>query len=979
MWLAAAFRSSMRKALSFRGRASRTEFWSLPLWLGATGAALSAGVAVFAFLTSVCGGAGFGFVPRGSAAFFSLLTAACAAALWALLLWGLAAFLSVLVRRLHDIGISGWLALPFGLLLFLPGLIIASLPSQAGPNAWGPPPTPAAPGPRFRLPLGRAACALVAFWAALTAASFVLDRLERRAAFAAFADLSRHEATDLWAAPAAVNSLSRGLDMVYLPGWEKAPWFDSLRTWGADAGLACLRELHGTERVVAGFALVVPEAAEGRAVRLCEDWLGIPLADPTEAGKDGLLADADRPSGERALVFFKPPEPKSEDPMKRVRFFILLHSIDETIAALVGSGDLPPRWIARIRDPAVRGRTALRAAIDKPGSFSELETFFPKDDATLVAFLREQVLARGRDSETSRAESLFRLALDRLSDQAAPELAELLRDRPDLPPQTAGALLDRLAAADAEAAFDSARRLFLAVLEEDRKDADPSAARTLVAWEQFGRLLHNDDFLRDVLLRRLSWCEPPETSAARPDAAALRDKERHWALTARVTMVLLPAFSDEDERRAVVHEMLRFGRLRANAFAEWRADHASEHDLRSYARNHGGEFLVFSAVRPENAQGRRFCVPFGPAGSPPLRVFAGRIVPRFAPPSPPPVPTVSKAPGAHYGFRRRSDGWYESENKGVHSSIAVSRVRLSLTGPRTLTVEFVNHAEAGYDYGVFGKLDRSLSTTSSSSDDPLLSCNDSDRNVSRIQRLTYNVPAGDHYFDVKFRKDSSQSSNADSLCFRAFFDEDDSGEADVSVESVPGATYGFSRRNGWFESRNKGVHNSCALARIQLSLPESDELVIEFVNDAEKGYDYGLFGKLDRALSTSYYGTSDVRLDCSDSSRNHSSIQRITYPVPAGRHFIDVMFKKDGSNSSGADTLRFRTSLASAEATSAPESPVPADRLLNVLFGEGGVGAPPRNNGRADVAGFLAGNSDGRGGLLGDLVRLPANNASIQP
>ena len=976
MWLAAPFRSSMRKALSFRGRAARSEFWALPPWMAAGGLALTAGVAGFAILATACGEAGFGFVPRGGSAFFSLLASACAAGCGALLLWGLTAMLSALVRRLHDVGLSGWLALPFGLLLFLPGFIVAILPSQNGPNAWGPPPAPVTAGTRRRFPWSGAACALLALWAALTAASFALDRLERRAVFAAFDGLSRHEAADLWAAPAvSVRSFSQGLDLVSIPETENASWNDSLSSWDADASLVCLRELRGTERVVAGFALEVPEAAEGRAAGLCADWLGVPLADPTEADADGLLADADRPDGRRTLVFFKAPDPDSGDPTRMARFCILLHSVDETIAALVASGDLPLRWIARIRDPAVRGRTALRIAMGAPESVPELTAFFPEDDATLVAFLREDLLAPGRTVSAARTERLFHLALNRLSDQAAPDLAEMLRDHPDLPPKLAGDLLARLAAADAEAAFGAARRLFLAALERDLQESDPKASRTLVSWEQFGNDLRDDDFLRDVLLRRLSWCAPPEAADARSNSAAVREKERKWTLTARVTETLLPAFSDERNRRAVVDEILRFGSLRANAFAEWREEHPSENDLRNYAQSHRGEFLVFSDVRPEKGRGRRFRVPFGPAGAPPLLVFAFRNVPRFASPAPPPAPTVSTAPGASYGFRRLSDGWYESQNKGVRSSAAAARVRLSLSEPRTLTVEFVNHAEARYDYGVFGKLDHSISTDR----DILLSCNDSSRNGSHVQRLTYEVPAGDHYFDVKFLKDSSQDSNADSLRFHAFFEEEDDNEPYVSVESVPGATYGFSRQNGWFESRNKGVHNSCALARVRLSLPEPDELVIEFINDAEAGYDYGLFGMLDRAFSTSYNDNSDAKLSCSDSSHNRSSVQRISYRVPAGRHFIDVKFRKDGSNSSGADTLRFRTSLPSAEAATMPESPVPVARLLNALFGEDGVGTHPRNNGFADVAGFLAGDTENRGALLGDLVRLPANNASPQP
>ena len=73
--------------------------------------------------------------------------------------------------------------------------------------------------------------------------------------------------------------------------------------------------------------------------------------------------------------------------------------------------------------------------------------------------------------------------------------------------------------------------------------------------------------------------------------------------------------------------------------------------------------------------------------------------------------TVTTAPGASYGFNLNSStGYYVSTNAGVGSSASVARVNLDLPVRCLVKFTFINSGEATYDFGVFGKVDTTLST-----------------------------------------------------------------------------------------------------------------------------------------------------------------------------------------------------------------------------------------------------------------------------
>ena len=146
--------------------------------------------------------------------------------------------------------------------------------------------------------------------------------------------------------------------------------------------------------------------------------------------------------------------------------------------------------------------------------------------------------------------------------------------------------------------------------------------------------------------------------------------------------------------------------------------------------------------------------------------------------------TVGTRSGASYGFNLNGSGYYESTNKGVNNSAAVARVTFDLESDCLVTFSYINYAEATYDYGIFGKIDTALGTSSSADSGAYYSCNASNTNTSRVQTLTYNLSAGSHFIDVKYRKDSSQNENNDSLQFKLELEAISGGSYTYTLEDV---------------------------------------------------------------------------------------------------------------------------------------------------------------------------------------------------
>ena len=135
---------------------------------------------------------------------------------------------------------------------------------------------------------------------------------------------------------------------------------------------------------------------------------------------------------------------------------------------------------------------------------------------------------------------------------------------------------------------------------------------------------------------------------------------------------------------------------------------------------------------------------------------------------------TEKVTGASYGFNLNSStGYYVSTNGGVGSSASVARVNFDLESDVLVTIQYINQGESQADYGMFGKIDTTVSTTgntytssSASPDDPnnyYYMCAAAADSTTTVKTLTYSLSAGEHYIDIKYAKDQASDSGNDSL------------------------------------------------------------------------------------------------------------------------------------------------------------------------------------------------------------------------
>ena len=142
-----------------------------------------------------------------------------------------------------------------------------------------------------------------------------------------------------------------------------------------------------------------------------------------------------------------------------------------------------------------------------------------------------------------------------------------------------------------------------------------------------------------------------------------------------------------------------------------------------------------------------------------------------------------------------------------------------------------------------------------------------------------------------------------------------------SYEVVNVGTYGFTLNSstGYYVSNNKGVDKSASVCRVDFYVPVSATITFTYINYAEQGYDFGVFGNIDVALNNNYYSAgssgatisdSSYKLACNTSSHNTSSAQTLTYDMSAGEHSIWVKFSKDDGSASNNDTLQFKVAIS---------------------------------------------------------------------
>ena len=150
---------------------------------------------------------------------------------------------------------------------------------------------------------------------------------------------------------------------------------------------------------------------------------------------------------------------------------------------------------------------------------------------------------------------------------------------------------------------------------------------------------------------------------------------------------------------------------------------------------------------------------------------------------------TTQVSGASYGFTLNSTtGYYVSTNNGVSKSASVARLNMDFESDCLVTIQYINYAEANYDYGMFGKLDTTVATDGLTAGSGSSSPSDSTSNYqlamcsnsSSAQTISYQVPIGQHYIDIKYGKDDTSDANNDSLQWKVLSIEPTSAGGDYT-------------------------------------------------------------------------------------------------------------------------------------------------------------------------------------------------------
>lgn len=145
-------------------------------------------------------------------------------------------------------------------------------------------------------------------------------------------------------------------------------------------------------------------------------------------------------------------------------------------------------------------------------------------------------------------------------------------------------------------------------------------------------------------------------------------------------------------------------------------------------------------------------------------------------------------------------------------------------------------------------------------------------------------------------------------------------ETAQSYSVVNVGSYGFNLNNstGYYISNNQGVSKSAAVCRVDFYVPVAATITFTYINYAEQGYDFGVFGNIDVALSNNYYAAgsngatitdSSYKRACNTSTYNSSSAQTLTYNMSSGNHSIWIKYSKDDASDSNNDTLQFKVAI----------------------------------------------------------------------
>lgn len=145
---------------------------------------------------------------------------------------------------------------------------------------------------------------------------------------------------------------------------------------------------------------------------------------------------------------------------------------------------------------------------------------------------------------------------------------------------------------------------------------------------------------------------------------------------------------------------------------------------------------------------------------------------------------VGDASIADYEFTKTSDGYYTSQNAGVHKSFSYGGLKFNFTKSTTITIRCISYGEAEYDYGIVSNLDTMLEWDNKADATGVKKAfSGENESSSSYVDLTMTVPPGSHFITFKYIKDSSAHKNGDYFKIKCFIQKTSRGKATISLKS----------------------------------------------------------------------------------------------------------------------------------------------------------------------------------------------------
>lgn len=139
--------------------------------------------------------------------------------------------------------------------------------------------------------------------------------------------------------------------------------------------------------------------------------------------------------------------------------------------------------------------------------------------------------------------------------------------------------------------------------------------------------------------------------------------------------------------------------------------------------------------------------------------------------------------------------------------------------------------------------------------------------------------------------------------FDIFLYNETEDESSYTIRNI--GTYGFELEEDgitWV-SNNGGIDSSYALCEVSITNPGGKYVVINAASYGESGFDYGVFSEPNIMLSESI---TDTDYYYSMKKISSSTFYKIPYGILPSGTALYIKYRKDGSNSSNSDNLRFR-------------------------------------------------------------------------